>query len=88
VDGYRCECGFDGGSAGELADHLLEMFCPQDGIAPDGTAHDEGPVKLACLCGFNAATATGLDEHFLAAFTPGDCIGADGGKHVPVDHFG
>ncbi len=84
MDRKSCECGFASSVQAELTDHLLEMFSPVDGKVPGGTAHEEGPVKLACLCGFTAQSSDELDAHFLEVFTPGDSIGIDGGKHLPV----
>jgi hypothetical protein len=66
----------------ELTDHFLEVFAPKNGMAADGTVHEEGRVKLTCWCGFAARTVTELDDHFLSIFRPADCAGSDGARHV------
>jgi hypothetical protein len=82
MSAQRCECGFEASEDTSLVDHLLEAFAPMDGMAADGTTHDEGRVRLACLCGFSDGTVDGLDQHLLAIFTPADRIGLDGRRHA------
>jgi hypothetical protein len=81
----QCTCGFTetAGMDETLADHLLEVFAPDDGKAGDGRVHLEGEVNLFCLCGAGG-TAQALDAHLLAVFTPGDGIGIDGARHEPA----
>jgi hypothetical protein len=81
MGGYRCACGLEVGDELELKDHFLEVFGPKDGMAADGTVHEEGRVKLACSCGFTASSSAGLDDHFLGVFAPGDGAGSDGATH-------
>jgi hypothetical protein len=85
MGGYRCACGFQAGDKLELKDHFLEAFAPKDGMAADGTVHEEGRVSLACSCGFIASSSARLDDHFLAVFAPGDGAGLDGVIHSAVD---
>lgn len=87
---HRCLCGF-AADADDLADHLAEMFTPDDDVAADGHPHAEAaddtspPTALAtrkCLCGFAAAGIAQLDAHLLAVFTPDDAVGRDGNQHA------
>jgi len=82
----QCVCGFieDESDNQTIADHLLEIFAPEDDKGTDGLVHLEGERNLTCLCGFAAATAEDLDAHFLAVFTPADAIGRDGKEHHPI----
>jgi len=82
MSAQRCECGFAASEKTGLLDHLLEAFAPMDGVAADGTIHDEGRARLACLCGFSDGTVGGLDQHLLAIYTPADHIGLDGKRHA------
>jgi hypothetical protein len=82
MSAQRCECGFEASDDMSLLDHLLEVFAPMDGRAPDGAIHDEGQVLMACLCGFSDGTADGLDQHLLAIFMPADHTGLDGKRHA------
>jgi hypothetical protein len=79
----RCECGYAASDDLDLQDHLQDAFVPPDGIAPDGSVHDEGTVPGGCLCGFSGSSAGELDRHFLAVFTPAGHIGRDGHRHAP-----
>jgi hypothetical protein len=78
----QCSCGFtETASADEtLADHLMEVFAPDDGKGPDGRVHLEGEVPLFCLCGIGGSVER-LDDHLLAVFTPAGGVGRDGHKH-------
>ena len=87
----HCCCGYASASADDLADHLAEMFTPDDDAAVDGQRHAEAaggtpwpatPVGWRCLCGFEAPDIAQLDAHLLAAFTPGDAVGRDGNRHA------
>jgi hypothetical protein len=82
----QCSCGFtETASVDEtLADHLMEVFAPDDGKGPDGRVHLEGEVSLFCLCGIGGS-AERLDDHLLAVFTPADAIGRDGHKHERLE---
>jgi hypothetical protein len=82
MGGYRCACGFQASDDLDLKDHFLEVFAPKDGIAADGTVHEEGRANLTCSCGFTASTVTELDDHFLSVFRPEDYVGSDGARHV------
>ena len=81
--GERCSCGFAEAEAGDetVADHLLEMFAPEDCRGNDGLPHLEITPDLTCSCGLVAATARALDAHFLAVFTPAGSVGPDGVSH-------
>lgn len=79
----QCVCGFTQAVDEEIADHLFEVFAPDDGRAADGLVHLEGEANLFCLCGAGGS-ASELDAHFLAVFTPADLIGRDGEKHEQV----
>ncbi len=83
--GARCACGFTEaeGADEKIADHLFEVFAPDDGRAADGLVHLEGEANLFCMCGAGGS-ASELDAHFLAVFTPADLIGRDGDKHEPA----
>jgi hypothetical protein len=79
---HKCACGFteDAGEDYTIADHLQEMFTPQDCVAADGTLHAEGLTSYLCMCGAGGSQQA-LDEHFLAAFTPADSVAPDGTVH-------
>jgi hypothetical protein len=79
---WRCECGYAASDAVDLQDHLQESFTPPDGIAPDGSVHDEGAEPGRCLCGFAGSSAGELDQHFRTVFTPRDNVGLDGHRHA------
>jgi hypothetical protein len=88
---HRCLCGYAAADADDLADHLAEMFTPDDDVAADGRRHAEAangtsrPAASAirtCLCGFEAAGIAQLDAHLLAAFAPSDAVGRDGNRHA------
>jgi hypothetical protein len=81
MNDYRCSCGLAAGSAGELTDHLLEVFTPDNDQGHDGMTHVELTPNLACSCGFAAANPAELDNHFLTAFTPPGATGRDGARH-------
>jgi hypothetical protein len=82
-----CECGFTASSEEELADHLGEMFIPDDDIAPDGRQHAErfepgrDGTAWECLCGVITIERAAFDAHLLAVFTPADGTGRDGQRH-------
>jgi hypothetical protein len=76
----RCSCGFASNQEMRLSDHFLEIFVPDDAMAPDGRKHDE-TEHLACACGFAATAGHELDQHFLEVFRPADDIARDGRKH-------
>jgi hypothetical protein len=78
-----CACGFERLEDGQLMDHLLAVFEPDDSTGADGLVHLE-MAKLACSCGYQAASSDELDSHFLEVFTPTDQIGRDGRKHEPI----
>lgn len=87
----RCLCGYAAASADDLADHMAEMFTPDDDTAADGQRHAEAaddtswpatPATWKCLCGFTAGDSTQLDAHLLTAFTPGGAVGRDGNRHT------
>jgi hypothetical protein len=82
----QCACGFIANEADDqtIADHLLEVFAPEDDKGTDGRVHLEGERSLTCLCGLVAASSEELDAHFVAVFTPADEMGRDGKKHHPV----
>ena len=82
MNGYQCACGFIASATGELTDHLLQVFTPEDDIGHDGLTHVEWTPNLACSCGFAAGSPAELDEHFLAAFTPPGATGRDGVSHA------
>jgi hypothetical protein len=86
MTGQQCTCGFTeaAGADETLADHLMEVFAPDDGKGPDGRVHLEGEVSLFCLCGIGGS-AERLDDHLLAVFTPADAIGRDGHKHERLE---
>ncbi|HEX3956389.1 MAG TPA: hypothetical protein VHZ03_07125 [Trebonia sp.] len=84
MSGHRCACGFEAGDEAERKDHFLEVFAPKDGVAADGTIHEEGRVNLTCMCGFSASTVTGLDDHFLTVFVPAGGASLDGVTHSAV----
>lgn len=88
---HHCLCGHAAADADDLADHLAEMFTPDDDMAADGRRHAEAadgtslPAASAirkCLCGFEAADIARLDAHLLTAFTPDDAVGRDGSQHT------
>lgn len=80
-----CACGFVPDDSLELADHLNEMFTPDDDMGADGQAHQEQAGGRTCSCGYTATTTDDLDAHFRVAFPPpADRIGDDGQKHAPV----
>jgi hypothetical protein len=85
MTGQQCMCGFTEAAAVDetLADHLMEVFAPDDGKGPDGRVHLEGETPLFCLCG-TGGSALELDEHLLEVFTPADSVGRDGVKHERV----
>ena len=76
----HCICGFAELDDETVADHLHQVFTPDDMRGKDGRVHEEG-MSLACSCGFMAITAEELDDHFIEAFRPEDGIGRDGRKH-------
>ena len=87
----QCSCGYAGGDADELGDHLREAFTPADDIGADGRVHGEvaadrrdaaKPRRLACFCGFTGSVPE-LDDHVLAMFTRPDRVGVDGTTHLP-----
>jgi hypothetical protein len=96
----QCSCGYASANADEFADHLLEMFTPDDAIGADGRVHDEiAPDRvrvvgvflegecvpaLACFCGFATDETSKFDDHVLAMFLTPDRVGVDGDKHMPV----
>jgi hypothetical protein len=86
MTGQQCMCGFTeaAGVDETLADHLMEVFAPDDGKGSDGLVHFEGEANLFCLCGAGG-TAEQLDAHFLAMFTPADTVGRDGRKHERLE---
>jgi hypothetical protein len=47
----RCECGYEASDDLDLQDHWQEAFVPPDGIAPDGSVHDEGAVPGGLAAG-------------------------------------
>jgi hypothetical protein len=84
-----CACGYEAGTAVDLADHLAEAFSADDDVAPDGHVHAEAwspgtRYGKACLCGFRATDAGILDTHLLAVFTPPDHVGRDGLLHADL----
>ena len=83
IDG-TCSCGFTEAADQTIADHLLEVFDPEDCRAGDGTVHLEAQPDLTCSCGLPATTPGQLDAHFLQVFTADDLIGRDGRKHEAV----
>jgi hypothetical protein len=85
MTGQQCTCGFTeaAGVDETLADHLMEVFAPDDGKGSDRLVHFEGEENLVCLCGAGG-TAGQLDAHFLTVFTPADAIGRDGARHQVV----
>jgi hypothetical protein len=87
----QCSCGYAGGDADELGDHLREAFTPADDIGVDGRVHGEvaadhrdvaEPRRLACFCGFTG-NGSELDAHVLAVFITPDRVGVDGTTHLP-----
>jgi hypothetical protein len=76
----RCTCGFRRLEDEEVADHLLEVFAPDDCAGRDGRVHQEMD-GLACSCGFAAASVPELDGHFLAVFIPAGSVDRDGVRH-------
>jgi len=79
-----CSCGFTPTVDETLADHLGEMFIPDDDTDEVGQRHAEAGGRT-CLCGHKATSATGLDTHLVAALTPPGRVGRDGRPHAPVD---
>ena len=80
----RCSCGFAELADESLADHLLQVFVPDDSIAHDGRVHEE-TSRLTCRCGLAASTPADLDTHFFQVFTPADAVDRDGRKHGVAD---
>jgi hypothetical protein len=96
----QCSCGYVPDDADDLADHLRDIFIPDDAIGADGCVHDEiapdcvrdvGNLPprqrvplLACFCGFAADETLKFDDHILAMFLTPDRVGIDGNKHVTV----
>jgi len=91
----RCTCGYEATNSEDIADHLAEMFAPDDDRDHDGQVHAEAaaatasadaagaPPALTCMCGFPAAGIAGMDAHLAAVFTPASRIGRDGARHAP-----
>jgi hypothetical protein len=88
---HRCLCGYAAADTDDLADHLAEMFTPDDDVAADGQPHARvasgtsrpaAPAARRCLCGFEAAGIAQLDAHLRTAFTPDDGVGRDGNRHA------
>lgn len=75
-----CSCGFTSTVDETPADHLGEMFIPDDDIDEVGQPHAETDART-CLCGHVATSAADLDVHLLAAFTGPDHLGRDGQAH-------
>ena len=88
---HYCSCGYAAPTAGELTDHLHEVFSLASDTAPDGTQHAEAArgepasddALIACLCGYPAISPDDLDRHILAAYTSSDATAPDGIRHVP-----
>jgi hypothetical protein len=78
--GRQCWCGYDEREDKLLADHLHEVFTPEDMRGSDGRVHEE-VGRLDCGCGFAARTPGQLDAHFLAVFMPGDGMDVNGTRH-------
>jgi hypothetical protein len=79
-----CLCGFAPAGEETLADHLGEMFLPDDDTDEAGRRHAE-TTSGTCLCGHAADSAAGLDAHLVAVFTPPGRIGRDGRAHIPAE---
>jgi hypothetical protein len=79
-----CSCGFTPMDDESLADHLGEMFIPDDDTDKGGRRHVETELRT-CLCGYVAPDAADLDAHLLAAFTSPGRLGRDGQAHKPVE---
>lgn len=77
-----CSCGFIPADEETLADHLGEMFLPDDDTDEAGRRHAE-TAPGTCLCG-HAGSAADLDAHLVAVFTPPGRIGRDGREHNPA----
>jgi len=75
-----CSCGFTPTVDETLADHLGEMFIPDDDTDEAGQRHAETGART-CLCGHTATSGAGLDAHLLAAFTSPGHLGRDGRAH-------
>ena len=93
IEHHYCSCGFAAPSAGELIDHLHEVFSLGDDTAPDGRQHAEAvrgqpgsgdDLLIRCLCGYPAMSLDDLDRHILAAYISADATAPDGIKHVPA----
>lgn len=81
----NCSCGYQATDPDGLADHLREVFTPDDDMDSSGHRHAEAAQdNLACLCGYLADGIASLDAHLLEVFKPTDAIGHDGHKHVPA----
>jgi len=87
---HYCSCGFAAPTAGELIDHLHEVFSLADDTAPDGSQHAEAArdqpasdALITCLCGYLAISLDDLDRHILAAYAASDATAPDGIRHVP-----
>jgi hypothetical protein len=79
-----CLCGFTPAGEETLADHLGEMFLPDDDTDEAGHRHAE-TTPGTCLCGHAANNAAGLDAHLVTVFTPSGRIGRDGRTHIPAE---
>jgi hypothetical protein len=79
-----CSCGFTETADEILADHLGEMFIPDDDTDEASHVHAETHART-CLCGHVAASAADLDAHLLAAFTSPGHLGRDGRAHNPAE---
>lgn len=79
-----CSCGFTPTVDETLADHLGEMFIPDDDTDKASQSHAETDART-CLCGHVATSSSDLDVHLLAAFTSPGHFGRDGRAHNPVE---
>ena len=78
-----CSCGFIPAGEETLADHLGEMFLPDDDTDGAGRRHAE-TTPGTCLCGHAAGSAADLDAHLVAVFTPPGNLSRDGRTHNPA----
>lgn len=90
---HRCSCGYAAASDDDLADHLGEMFSPQDDTAADGQVHAEaardtpdGPQGPSRPAGTTSTTWT-----CLCGFEAADIAQFDAhlvSAFTPADHIG